>query len=150
MLPQVNAYRVNRTTAAAAVAVSAALSFCALSPRATHAQPMQRPITIVGYFERTQAADPRITREIALTTDGRERRPFGIIDALSNVDTTATDVFRASLRPVIRVRGRAEMISQLGAATPEQRVTINGMFDVRGNAITLNRVEVEDAKPATD
>ena len=62
--------------------------------------------------------------------------------------SAATDIFRASLRPVVLIRGRDEMRAQLDGAGPTQKVTIIGMFDARSTAINLNRVEVAPEAPA--
>ena len=127
---------------AAATTVLVTLFVMVVSLTVAEAQLAMQPITIIGYFDRTNGDDSAVTREIQISIDGRSRRPFGIVGAQSRVGTAATDIFRASLRPVVLIRGRDEMRAQLDAASSTQKVTIIGMFDARSTAINLNRVEV--------
>ena len=118
------------------------------TPMTADAQIQSQPITLIGYFDRERIDEPSITREIQVSKDGIYRRGFGIVEAQSVVATAAADVFRATLRPVVLIRGRDEMIAKLDAAKPDQKVRMVGMFNVRNSSLTLTEVEVSPSPTA--
>jgi hypothetical protein len=146
--PPVAEFAAVRRSALIFLAVGAAL--CAVvTPQPAAAQPME-PIVIVGYFGRTSADMPTISSEITLSTNGRNRREFGLMRVQSQLGTAGADVFTRTLNPVILVRGQKEMIERIDAAGPAQKVKIIGMFDLGSNGIIVTGVDITEPSSGQD
>jgi hypothetical protein len=99
-------------------------------------------VRIEGYWDRNDDA-PGIIGEITFSSMAGKERTFGATSVRSMpANQIGMSVLRSdSLRDVIEVKGRKEMIDQFFDATPTEKLIVLGMLDPDLPTLTLTGIE---------
>jgi hypothetical protein len=104
----------------------------------------QRPIRMVGYWERDRGA-PKVLEAIRIvSTEGGPPRLFGItaLQAYKPEEEGPQVLRHSGPRATLRVLGAKAVVDRLLNAPATERVTIYGVYNPGTDTITLNSVEI--------
>jgi hypothetical protein len=126
----------------ATLAIMLAVTVCARAEFPGDQVPV-RPVRLQGYWGRTKA-EQAVIGELTLTAGGRDKRTFGITGVQAyNPEEEGMSVLRhTSLQPALLLRGSDDLVKKLYGATPQQKVTIFGVYGAGAGTLTLSSVEV--------
>jgi hypothetical protein len=134
--------------------VAAALA-ALLATAGAHAQPPltapSRAVRLEGYWDRTRSGDAEVIGDVVISTDGRDKRTFGVTAAQAyQPPEEGVQIFRHSaLQPVtLLLRGRHETVERFLSAGPNEKVVALGHYVPGASQLVLGSVELRETPSA--